>query len=239
MQQQFRPDKVIARMNLRIAKALPVPVRRIFVRTSKRVPKIAYILVVAAIGCAAGTIATRAQHEVVAFARIALMSWSNGNVLTATLLATVAVALLALLAAMVLHSNSAWSTLCYLAKPTLATRRTIQRYQGWATTCSMLGVMLLPCAGLAATLSARNDMLRLNAELAVRGLAYTVAPTTAARILREEKAGEWYATPDDGPKALALKRELLLGSLRGRDDVRMLLEIDASGRLPALRQPLE
>ena len=121
----------------------------------------------------------------------------------------------------------------------LARRRTIRRYQSWAGVCSLVGLTLLPTSGFAAILSTENDMQRLNQELGVRALVYSVRPSTAARILREESAGEWYATPDDGPKALTIKRELHVGTTPFRNDIHLLLEIAREGHLPLRRGPAE
>jgi hypothetical protein len=71
-------------------------------------------------------------------------------------------------------------------------------------------------------------MRRNNAEWSVVYESHRLRPSSAARILSDERTGIWYATPSDGPLARDIKTELREGLSRQKATLRVALRAEAA-----------
>jgi hypothetical protein len=239
MNKPLKPDRVLAELKMRLARWIPLRARIVCVSMARRPPR-ALILLLAFTACALvaahwGIAAARLLSDMQAAANGA---WALGQYANAARceIGVVGVLLLATMAGLLGSYGNAGRK--YVLAPSIGERRHLRRLHTWALICGVSSCAMIPVGALAGTFA--DDELRRSQEgYHAIALAFRLRPATAARILADEDAGRWYATPQDGPASLDVKRELKEGPLGLRRDLRTVLVDIQRARGFRGRAPLE
>jgi len=116
--------------------------------------------------------------------------------------------------------------------------KTLQYLMWSSLACAAITVILTPLS-LVAQHAVEAQMAQTVAEGKVFFLTTQLRARTAARILADEESGRWWATPEDGPSALAIKAVLRTGTTFGKSSITGELKDMADPKLRHSSRPIE
>jgi hypothetical protein len=232
-------DQILAALQLRLAGWLPLRLRATYARIVRKPPR-AFLILLAFLACGAIAAASgnAASRLLSGLQGAASAAWGIGQYANAVACETGVIAMLLLIGSTVLLADYARLGITYTLRPKIAQRRRLRRLYTWMLICSLGSFAMMPIS--AAARAVAEDQLRQTLEgSGAATIALNLRATTAGRITADDRNGVWYATPQDGPAALEIKRVLHRGTPSQRAQLRAVLTAVARPDFRHARVPSE
>jgi len=233
MQHKKRPtlDRHYLRLSARIARTVPPLFRKPYVRFVRALPR---PIILAVAFTVLGGLAVTGKAILPTIFEIqgsANAIWSNGQYIQAAHFEGIVIQGALMATMLALLGAYATTGFLYVWNPKPSMRRTMLRIFV-AAMVSAGAVFLLVPVNAATSIVSDAATRRDDAEYRVVHDWNLVSPETAARILADERAGTWFATPVDGPIARDIKTELREGSRNKRLLLVLGLQAEAKWKRP-------